>query len=343
MKKEATIEVNNIDRVSPDGTCNIEQGSTSSTITISATDNSGISKYVYNGNDYNNDVITVNGAINSANIIIYDKVSNSKSISCTVTPKVYINNITKDGVIITVNAKKVNSSIKGYYFSYNSTRPNKNTGGYLETGNSSVSVVRLPGTTYVWVEDTSGKISSYKTVTISNNALLMTKNSKYKLLQNKRLDTFLKEKGWSISELNKLINRSARAAGLYTKTAAATSAIALQTVLAQKYNIRLPYWWGGKSWSFGADSEWGEYRYKINDNTGREYLYDGLDCSGFTTWAYVNAGYDIGSVTNKYGVYFDAWWKQRIDFDEGEIGDFLVYNDNRNNRHVKLIVGKTST
>ncbi len=36
--------------------------------------------------------------------------------------------------------------------------PNKNSGGYVATSNGSIEVVRLPGTTYVWVEDIYGNI-----------------------------------------------------------------------------------------------------------------------------------------------------------------------------------------
>ena len=67
-----------------------------------------------------------------------------------------ITSITKDGAIITINVQKNESEIKGYYFSYNNKIPNKEKGGYLETNKTSIDVVRLIGTTYVWVEDTNG-------------------------------------------------------------------------------------------------------------------------------------------------------------------------------------------
>ena len=135
-----------------------------------------------------------------------------------------------------------------------------------------------------------------------------------------------------------MIARSVRAAGLYTKTGSATAAISLQTVLAQKYNIKLPYWNGGKSWDLGADFSWGKYKYKYREDWDTKYLYYGLDCSGFTTWAYINAGYDIGF--NKYPAYFWGWRYEALDLkkENGDIGDFLVLSD----VHVKMIVGKTN-
>ena len=189
----------------------------------------------------------------------------------------------------------------------------------------------------MWVEDRSGKISEAKTITLSNDVLLDT--SRYNKLTNKSLDAYLKEKGWSLEELNKLIARSVRAAGLYTKVGAATAAVSLQTVLAQKYSIKLPYWWGGKSWDLGADAKWGSYRYKYSDVFDREYLYYGMDCTGFTTWAYVNAGYRVGEDgTNKYPAYAWGWLYKSYQYKEenGEIGDFIA-----SSAHVKIIVGKT--
>ena len=336
MIKKSTIEVKNIDRVNPTGSCSIENNTKGSTINIKASDNSGIKKYVYNNQSYTSNKITLSKNIDTAKVTIYDKAGNTKEVSCKSAPKVYINNITKDGVIIKINAKKVNSQIAGYYFSYNNKRPNKDSGGYIATNKESIDVVRLAGTTYVWVEDTLGNISNYQTITVDNNALLMTVGDSYTILKDTELSAYLKNKGWSIEELNKLMIRSVRAAGLYTKEAAATSAVAIQTVLAQKYKIKMPYWWAGKNWKVGADPTWGKY--KVTSNSSLTYYYYGLDCSGFTTWVYVNAGYNI-----KSGEYPSFWRWKRITFnkDNGEIGDFLVYGQGTS-AHIKLIVGKTS-
>lgn len=329
LKKEASIEVKNIDRTPPTGSCDININQTGSIISINASDKSGIKKYIYNGSEYIRNNIQLSRIVENANITILDNAGNKKDISCKVTSKVYISNISNDGVIVTVKAAKINNSITGYYFSYTNQRPNKTTGGYLSTTKESVDVVRLPGTTYVWVEDKYGNISGPKTITLTNNVLFTTLSG-YKMLEGTTLSTYLSNKNWSLEEFNKLIARSARAAGLYTKDAAATSAVALETVLAQKYKIKIPYWWGGKSWSFGANGSWGKYRTKSGNGT--TYYYYGLDCTGFTTWAYVNAGYKI-----KSGVYPNYDLK-KISFskENGEIGDILV-----SSTHVKIIIGKT--
>ncbi|MBO5120101.1 MAG: C40 family peptidase, partial [Bacilli bacterium] len=115
----------------------------------------------------------------------------------------------------------------------------------------------------------------------------------------------------------------------------ATAGVAMQTVLAQKYKIKLPYWWGGKSWEYGADKSWGIYKTKYSDTYDVWYYYYGLDCSGFTTWAYVNAGYDINRGQYPWFWSFD---KYALKKDNGDVGDFIVSDG-----HVKLIVGKTDT
>jgi len=130
--------------------------------------------------------------------------------------------------------------------------------------------------------------------------------------------------------------RSVRAAGVYTKEAAATSAVVFQNVLAQKYKIKLPYWNGGKYWSYGADPTWGKYKYKYAANVETTYYYYGLDCSGLTTWAYVNAGYNVPY--NQYPAYWWGYKNVAFSKENGEIGDFIT-----NDGHIKLIVGKTAT
>ena len=191
MSKEYSIDVNNIDRTPPSGSCTVDQTDSGSYIDIIANDVSGIKKYVYNNTSYTNKRITISSFINNAKITIYDNANNTKEVTCTVAPRVSINNVSKDGVIVTVKAKKVNTDIAGYYFSYTNERPNKNTGGYIATNKETIDVVRLPGTTYVWVEDSVGKISNPKTITIANDALLITTNKNYTILENTPLSTYL--------------------------------------------------------------------------------------------------------------------------------------------------------
>lgn len=80
------------------------------------------------------------------------------------------------------------------------------------------------------------------------------------VLKGTSLGTHIKNKGGSIEEVNKLIARSVRAAGLYTKTGAATAGASLQMILIQKYGVKIPYRGGGKVNVYGAWSNFG-YKY----------------------------------------------------------------------------------
>ena len=333
--RELKIKVSTIDKTAPVASCTAEYKNGKTIVYISTSDNIGVEKFVVNGKTYSSTTVSLDSLVKDNNVVVYDKAGNSASTSCTVTQKVFIETLSSKGVIVSATAQKISSEIAGYYFSYNNVRPNKQVGGYVATSNSKIDVVRLPGTTYVWVEDTNGNVSEAGSITLSNDVLLITTSGGYKKLENISLESYLSQSGWSIDELDKLIARSVRAAGLYTKDAAATAAVALQTVLAQTYKIKIPSWWGGKSWAYGADKSWGVYRTKYAEKYDNWYYYYGLDCSGFTTWAYVNAGYNISR--GQYPSYWSSGSKIAFSKDNGVPGDFIVSDG-----HVKLIVGKTS-
>ena len=249
-----------------------------------------------------------------------------------------ITSITKNGAIVTINVQKNESDIKGYYFSYNNKIPNKETCGYLETNKTSIDVVRLIGTTYVWVEDTNGKISEYKTINISSSDIPLTANNNYTILKGTALSTYLQNQGWSLEELNNLMARSVRAAGLYTKEAVATSALSLTHVLAQKYKIKIPYQSAGIHKVPGAKDKWGASNSRAEKENEKYY---GMDCSAFANWVYANAGFGINS-----RVYYWGSSVPRIEYSQsnGDIGDVLVYGvGSQSGRHVRLIIGKTET
>lgn len=249
-----------------------------------------------------------------------------------------ITSITKDGAIITIKVQKNESEIKGYYFSYNNKIPNKETGGYLEINKTSIDVVRLIGTTYVWVEDTNGKISEYKTINISSSDIPLTANNNYTILKGTALSTYLQNQGWSLEELNNLMARSVRAAGLYTKEAVATSALSLTHVLAQKYKIKIPYQSAGIHKVPGAKDKWGASNSRAEADNEKYY---GMDCSAFVNWVYANAGFGINS-----RVYYWGSSVPRVEYSQsnGNIGDVLVYGvGSQSGRHVRLIIGKTET
>ena len=81
-KTEKSINVNNIDKVSPTGSCSGTYGNGKSNITIKSSDNIGISKYILNNNTYTTSKITLNKELSMVNITIYDLAGNTTSISC---------------------------------------------------------------------------------------------------------------------------------------------------------------------------------------------------------------------------------------------------------------------
>ena len=240
----------------------------------------------------------------------------------------YIESITSSGVLVTIKAKAVDG-IKAYYFTYNNSKfPNK-TAGYLETSNTTIQVGRLPGTTYVWIEDKNGKISEYKKITISNDVVLNTKSP---ITKGKSLKKVFIEHGTTYQEFDKLIARSARAAGAYTKEGAATVAVTTISVLDKQYGVRIPYRGGGKYNHIGIN-------YTYGNPTGQsDYPYYGFDCDGYTHWSYINAGVKIN--TSREHNY---WYWDKIPFskEEVEIGDIIAQT--KPNAHVKIVVGFTDT
>ena len=80
--KEKKIEITNIDREVPSGSCSGYYGSGISQINVNAKDNVGISKYMIDGTSYTTNSIKLNKEVSSVNVTIYDKAGNTKEISC---------------------------------------------------------------------------------------------------------------------------------------------------------------------------------------------------------------------------------------------------------------------
>lgn len=327
--KEASITVSNIDKGITSASCNGSFKNEKTVLNVSAEASSGINRYVINGVSYIYPKITITGDYNSTvNVTVYDNSGNSKDISCKVTNDntgPTISSISNDGIFVSIKTSRNGYTISGYYFSYTNQRPSKS-GGYLATSLDSLEVARLPGTTYVWVEDTQGNISQAAKINIGTDVI---KNSG-SILKGQALSNYMSSKGGSIDDFNKLMARSVRAAGLYTKTGAATAGVVLATGLYQKYGITIPYWRGGKTSSIGAYGSWGIYR---NNPTYDGYYYYGMDCDGFVNWTYLNTGIVYNSIlANSY--YY--WNGLPVSKENGEVGDVM-----RTTGHVKIIVGKT--
>ena len=102
--QEKSILVSNIDKVAPTGSCSGLYGNGKTIINIKAEDNTGISKYVVNGQDYSSNSITLNKDYSNVSVVIYDKALNSKSINCSMkedvvklTPKFELLSISPSG------------------------------------------------------------------------------------------------------------------------------------------------------------------------------------------------------------------------------------------------------
>lgn len=329
--KEASITVNNIDKGITSASCSGSFKNEKTVLNISAEASSGINRYVVNGVSYAYSKITITGEYNSTvNVAIYDNSGNIKEISCRVTNDnkgPTISSISNDGIFVSIKTSRNGYTISGYYFSYTNQRPSKS-GGYLATSLDNLEVARLPGTTYVWVEDTQGNISQAAKINIGTDVI---KNSR-SILQGQALGDYMSSKGGSLDEFNKLMARSVRAAGLYTKTGAATAGVVLATGLYQKYGITIPYWRGGKTSTIGAYKSWGVYS---KNPTYEGYYYYGMDCDGFVNWTYLNTGIVYNSILASSYYYWDGL---PVSKENGEVGDVM-----RTDGHVKIIVGKTDT
>ena len=102
--------------------------------------------------------------------------------------------------------------------------------------------------------------------------------------------------GTSVTNESKELAELVRGYGLKTRGAVAAAG----TYLAQyKYNI--PYFWGGKYVKPGFNPQWG-CRQKTYGKVvcskplGGEYCEWGLDCTGFTSWAFAQAGFDYNII-----------------------------------------------
>ena len=85
--RKGTIVVSNIDKDKPKGKCVITQDSEKTYITITANDVSGIAKYIYSGNDYSENVITIDNKLATGiqiNVGFYDRAGNFGNANCLV-------------------------------------------------------------------------------------------------------------------------------------------------------------------------------------------------------------------------------------------------------------------
>jgi len=100
---------------------------------------------------------------------------------------------------------------------------------------------------------------------------------------------------------------------------------------------KLTYFWGGKSSAIGWDSEWGKMKLVTSEgsrSTGCMRPF-GLDCSGFVTWAFHNAGFSESAIG--HGASTQASKGTRISWSSAQPGDLAVYDDKS---HIGIIGGR---
>ena len=85
---EIKVDINNIDRVPPTGTCQayMSSGANNTTFNMSINDQSRITKYIHTkqkNNAYQNNGFTIPSIVNDGNVIVYDEAGNFSEIGCT--------------------------------------------------------------------------------------------------------------------------------------------------------------------------------------------------------------------------------------------------------------------
>ncbi len=109
---------------------------------------------------------------------------------------------------------------------------------------------------------------------------------------------------------------------------------------------KVHYFWGGKSLAIGWDDRFGtntEVTSLGSSSTGTIRPF-GLDCSGFVTWVFVNAGLPADSVEATIGHGTTAQWNTSTSVSASSVmaGDlaFLATPGTRKINHIGIVIGK---
>jgi cell wall-associated NlpC family hydrolase len=109
---------------------------------------------------------------------------------------------------------------------------------------------------------------------------------------------------------------------------------------------KVNYFWGGKSLTIGWDERFGtdmEVTSPGSTSTGTIRPF-GLDCSGFVTWAFVNAGLPADSIESTIGHGTTAQWNVSTSIPASTVmlGDlaFLAPPGTRKVNHIGIVVGR---
>ena len=143
---------------------------------------------------------------------------------------------------------------------------------------------------------------------------------------------------------NQLIFSQVKKAGVGTREGVVAAATALVSGFYSETGLKLPYelYPSGKYTGYGVDPVWGTFTNRS------DYPLNGLDCSGFVSWAIHNGGYQYE--TNSAQGWGNSgrsrpWSYGTVD-QTAQPGD-LIYNKPSSNNgttgHIRMIIGLTDT
>lgn len=153
------------------------------------------------------------------------------------------------------------------------------------------------------------------------------------------INNYLTNAGSSIEDMNQYIYSQVTRAGVGTRNGVVAAVVSLVSGFYSKTGYKLPYelYPSGKYTGYGMDPSWGT-------NTGNgSYPLNGLDCSGFISWAIHNGGYEY-VVKNAKGwgqAGVSRAWSKGMTDSSAQPGD-LIYNapqsENGTSGHIRMIV-----
>ena len=111
LSKKYVVTINDYDKKAPTGTCIATISNGNTTVKVSASDESGIEKYVYGNNEYQKSTFTLNGELNSVIVKVYDKFNNYTDITCHV-KRLFDNNM--DNITLSTTITPCNNDWSKY-------------------------------------------------------------------------------------------------------------------------------------------------------------------------------------------------------------------------------------
>ncbi len=105
---------------------------------------------------------------------------------------------------------------------------------------------------------------------------------------------------------------------------------------------KVGYFWGGKYNYFGINPEWGKERLVTSpgSSTTGTYRPYGLDCSGYVSWVFINAGFPKDVISNYFGSGTHTQWDYSIPTITAKIGDLAFRTvPGSGINHVGIVIG----